>query len=270
CVMTPDARSTFQSPLRDKAMELETWILAEQNDRALKLAREIAKEFSVSNCTTQEVAFVSVAMNRVAEIFGDVATEILIQPKGGKSVSLRKIKGIHTMENDPNCGVVRVWNKGNHDVHLSLTTSRQPKVTEQLPAVAKGIRFDIRYTDFNGKTVKPERLTQGYEFYAEITVHKATNETRSLALTYSIPSGWEIWNERMVNGHTAESGDYTDIRDNRISWYFGLKVGESRTFKVRLRAAYCSRCLMPPTVCEDMYDTSCRTVSASRFVEVVK
>ncbi len=95
-------------------------------------------------------------------------------------------------------------------------------------------------------------------------------EIRSLALTYAIPSGWEIWNERMVNDHTSELGDYTDIRDDRISWYFSLDVGQSRTFTVRLRAAYCGRCLMPPTVCEDMYDTSCRAVSTSRFVEVVK
>lgn len=269
-VMAAGAWVTFQSRLRDQAMELETWLLAEQNDRALKLAREVAAEFSASNCTTQEVAFVSAAMNRLAGIFGDAATEVVIRPKEGKAVSLREIKGIYTMAADPNSGAAHAENRGNREVYLSLTTRRYPQATEQLPAVANGIAFDIRYTDANGKEVNPERLAQGDEFYAEITVRKAMKEIRSLALTYAIPSGWEIWNERMVNDHTSELGDYTDIRDDRISWYFSLDVGQSRTFTVRLRAAYCGRCLMPPTVCEDMYDTSCRAVSTSRFVEVVK
>ncbi len=261
---------TFQSRLRDKAMELETWLLVGEHDKALKAASEVAADFSATTCTTQEVAFVSVAMNRLAGIFGNAATEVAIQPKGGKTVSLREIKGIYSMAVNPDCGTIHTGNRGNREVHISLTTRRYPQATEQLPAVAKGIQFDIRYTDANGREVSPERITQGDGFYAEITVCKAAKETRSLALTYAIPSGWEIWNERVVNARTAELGDYTDIRDDRISWYFGLKTGESRTFRVRLRAAYCGRCLMPPTVCEDMYDTSVRAVSASRFVEVVK
>ena len=269
-VMAAGAWLTFQSRLRDKAMELETRLLVGEHDKALKAASEVAAEFSATNCTTQEVAFVSAAMNRLAGVFGDAATEVVIRPDGGKAVSLREIKGIYSMAVHPSGGTIHTENRGNQDVYLSLTTRRQPQATEQLPAVANGIAFDIRYTDAHGKKVQPERLAQGDEFYAEIAVRKAAKETRSLALTYAIPSGWEIWNERMVNDHTSELGDYTDIRDDRISWYFGLKTGESRTFRVRLRAAYCGRCLMPPTVCEDMYDTSVRAVSASRFVEVVK
>ena len=269
-VMAVGAWFTFQSCLRDKAMELETWLLAGQNDHALKLAREVAEEFYASSCTTQEVAFVSAAMKRAARVFGDAVTEVAIQSTDGKAVSLREIKGLYTMAANPNSGAVHVENKGDQDVHLSLTTRRQPQATERLPEVARGVAVDIRYTNSDGKVVKPEQLTQGDEFYAEITVCKAAQETRSLALTYAIPSCWEIWNERMVNGHTTEPDDYTDIRDDRISWYFGLNTGQNRTFRVRLRAAYCGRCLMPPTVCEDMYDASCRAISTSRFVEVVK
>ena len=268
--MAVGAWFTFQSGLRDRAMELETWVLVEQYEKALKLAREVAAEFSATNCTTQEVAFVSAAMNRVAGVFGDAATEVIIRPKEDKAVSLREIKGIYTMAVNPACGTLYAKNKGEQEVHFSLTTRRQPQANEQVPAVAEGIKFDVRYIGSDGKAVKPERLTQGDEFYAEITVSKAAKDTQSLALSYAVPSDWEIWNERVMNDHTTKPGDYTDIRDDRIVWYFGMKTGESRTFKVRLRAAYCGRCLMPPTVCEDMYDTACRAVSASRFVEVVK
>lgn len=264
------AWDTFPSRLRDRVMELETLLLVGENDKALKIASEVAADFSAVRCTTQEVAFVSAAMNRLAAQFGDAATEVVIQPDGGKAVSLREIKGIYSMAVNPSCGTIHTENRGNREVNISLTTRRQPKVTEPQPAAAKGIAFDIRYTDAEGREVNPDRLAQGNEFYAEITVSKVANETQSLALTYAIPSGWEIWNERVVSDIAAEQGDYTDIRDDRISWYFGLKTGESRTFRVRLRAAYCGLCLMPPTVCEDMYDTECCARSAARFVEVVK
>lgn len=270
CAVATGAWFTFQSPLRDKALELETQLLIGEMDRALKLAREVAAEFSAAHCTTQEVAFVGAAMNRLAAIFGEAAAEVLLQPQGGKAVSLREIKGVHTRTVDPDCGTVHIENRGDRAVCLSLTTRRQPQATETLPASARGIAVAIRYTDAAGQTVDPERLTQGREFYAMITVNKAATASRSLALTFAIPSGWEIWNERLADDSTAGSGDYADIRDDRICWYFGLNVGESRTFRVRLRAVYCGRCLMPPTVCEDMYDPSCRAVSASRFVEVVK
>ncbi len=270
CALATGAWFTFQSPLRDKALEIETQLLAGDTDRALKLAREVAAEFSATRCTTQEVAFVSAAMSRLAALFGNAAAEVLLQPQGGKAVSLREIKGIHTLTVRPDCGAVRAENKGDRDVFLSLTTRRQPQATELPPASARGIAFDIRYIDTDGNAIAPERLTQGEEFYAEITVRQAAKERPSLALTFAIPSGWEIWNERTVSESAIEPGDYTDIRDDRISWYFGLNAGESRTFRARLRAAYCGRCLLPPTVCEDMYDTSCRAVSAGRFVEIAK
>ncbi len=63
--------------------------------------------------------------------------------------------------------------------------------------------------------------------------------------------------------------NYRDVRDDRISWYFPLS-GEksSRWFRVRLRAAYAGRYLLPPVCCEDMYDGNYRAMTGNRTVEV--
>ena len=91
-----------------------------------------------------------------------------------------------------------------------------------------------------------------------------------MALTLAVPSGWEIWNERLMSEAAAGDLKHLDIRDDRICWYFGMKAGETREFAVRLRAAWCGEFVLPATVCEDMYDTSCRAVLSNRRVKVVK
>jgi uncharacterized protein YfaS (alpha-2-macroglobulin family) len=89
-----------------------------------------------------------------------------------------------------------------------------------------------------------------------------------MALTYAVPSGWEIWNERLVGGKDASQADYTDIRDTQISWYFALEQGKRQEFIVRMRAAYEGSFILPPAICEDMYNPSCRANTSNSSVIV--
>lgn len=66
-----------------------------------------------------------------------------------------------------------------------------------------------------------------------------TSDYSNLALTHIIPSGWEIYNERMIvpeasssnsnEANTPESSadkyTYKDIRDDRVLTYFDLRRG---------------------------------------------
>lgn len=268
CEVKPGAM--FGSELRDKAMELETWALVNNHDMSLKLTREIASEFSSAQCNTQEVAFVSAAMHRMVNIFSDTKADVVIRPKYSSSVSINGINGVRSLKVKSTDGAIDTENTGDKSVHMSLTTVRQRKATEPVKAEAKEVEIDIHYTDFNSNKISFENLSQGAEFYAHIVVKKLTHDSKSLALTYAIPSGWEIWNDRLIADNASVDDGHTDIRDDRINWYFNLRAGKSIEFKVRLRAAYCGHYLMPPTVCEDMYDSTCRTTSSSRFVDVVK
>ena len=153
---------------------------------------------------------------------------------------------------------------------MSLTASRRPAVDEIIPARADGVEISVRYTDLQGQGIEVAKLQQGQEFLARIEVRKRGNDSESMALTLAVPSGWEIWNERLMNEAAAGDLKHLDIRDDRICWYFGLKAGETREFAIRLRAAWCGEFVLPATVCEDMYDTSCRAVLSNRRVKVVK
>ena len=91
-----------------------------------------------------------------------------------------------------------------------------------------------------------------------------------MALTFAVPSGWEIWNDRLVSGVEQAEAAHTDIRDDRISWYFPLAAGQSKRFTARLQAAYCGRFAVPPAVCEDMYAPQCRAITANGRTEVAQ
>ena len=93
-------------------------------------------------------------------------------------------------------------------------------------------------------------------------------DSDSMALTFGVPAGWEIWNDRI---HNNDSQQYKmDIRDDRVCWYFRLDSVEKKCFKIRLRAAYEGEYIMPATIVEDMYRADCRATSASSKVMIVK
>ena len=211
--------ATFWSPLRDKAMALESYLLAGDKSKAFALAREVASDFSATACTTQEVAFVSVAMSRMSDIIGTSATEVAIT--NGKTNILRNLRGVKNLSLDTKQSVV-VENLGAEEISLSLMTRRTPSVAEGVKATAKGVDISVYYTDLAGNKITVEQLGQGDEFLAHIDVKKGAEGSQSMALTYAVPSGWEIWNERLVGGDTGNDASYTDIRDDRISWYFSL------------------------------------------------
>ena len=91
----------------------------------------------------------------------------------------------------------------------------------------------------------------------------------NLALTHIIPSGWEIYNERMLVADTESSDNmastsrnsiskysYQDIRDDRVLTYFNLRRGETKAFTVRLQATYAGNFILPAVQCEAMYDAT--------------
>lgn len=266
-----ESYATFGSSLRDEALALETWVLTGAIDRALASARHIVGQFSPTGASTQEVAFVSVAMDRLAGRIGNSSAEIAWKSPDGATASRRDFRGSECLTLDPTDGAVTVENRGGGEVSVSLTTTRRPSVREPIKGSACGIEIKVGYTDAQGRTIDVDRLAQGEEFLARIEVLARDRSSESMALSYVAPSGWEIWNDRLMAPADGESEwDHTDIRDGRICWYFALRRGSSRSFTVRLRAAYAGRYLLPPTICEDMYDSRCRAMTEVGWSEVVR
>ena len=100
--------------------------------------------------------------------------------------------------------------------------------------------------------------------------NSGTADLSSLALNIPVPSGWEIFNERLYGTTSAEQSgyEYMDIRDDKAMYYFDLGKGTRKSFSVRLRAAYKGEFILPSVSCEAMYspENNAHTASGKAIV----
>ena len=257
---------TYGSSLRDRAMFLETLILIDDMAGAMKLAEELSREFSeASHYTTQNTAFLSMAMSRLAE---KANTDVLDAVVDGKKI--KSSKSVYSMPVDPSAGKTGITNNSKGTIYATITTRRQMEAGSVTEA-SSGIGIKPIYTDANGKKLNLEDIRQGEDIYATISVSNTTGTTdcTGLALTVTTPSGWEIFNERLTGTETGKANyTYMDIRDDKTIYYFDLPRGTRKQFNVRFHAGYCGEFTVPSIRCEAMYDpaTYARTASAKTIV----
>ncbi|MDR0995939.1 MAG: alpha-2-macroglobulin [Tannerella sp.] len=250
----------YGSSERDDAMILETLVLMNRKDEALRQAKRVSDELAKEDAfNTQSTAFALMAMGRLAdELSGTLDFDWA--RKGQPAGEVKSAKAVYetNLPLSPSSGEVRVTNKGKGMLCAELVVRTKP-ARDTLPSIAEGLRLVVKYTDMNGAPLSTDNIRQGTDFRATVTVTNisGTSDYQNLALTHLVPSGWEIYNERLFGGAapSAKSAPaYEDIRDDRVLDYFDLLRGESKTFTLRLQAAYAGSFVLPAIRCEAMYD----------------
>ena len=226
---------TYGGAERDRYAAMEALVLCGNMAEALSMAR--VPEHALS---TQEAAFAALAYGR---LYRKVPTT-----------------DVKTSLAD---GVLR--NDSNGPVYVTLSTTTR----EARQAASNGLSLEVKYTDASGAPVNPAALRQGTRFTAVLKVQSAQagRDLENLALSYTVPSGWEIVNERL-SGVPGSGYDHQDIRDTAVRWYFALPAGRSKTFTVQLRAAYEGKYVLPATVCEALYEPVVNASTAAGTVTV--
>ena len=255
---------TWWSQLRDQAMILDALVEIGQMDKAVELARDVAKSFSPRGASTQEVAWVSCSMSALAKAVGTSDAKVSFYQKENAIESIQGGNSIIQKQLDFSAGEVHVNNQANTSIYTHVTLRQRADIHAKVQPNAKGVKVSVEYQSLDGKPVQIENLKQGAEFRAVITVNELTGTTssESMALTFTASSGWEIWNDRLFAG-AEDNGEYRDIRDNEVRWYFTLRSGGSRQFSVRLQAAYQGTFHLPEILCEDMYNPDYKSNTAN-------
>lgn len=266
----PDNDKTFASPVRDKAIALEAMALADKTPEAIETASEIAGSLTGDWYITQELAFSTTALRRLADKIGDGILSAEIR-QDGKTVPAKSAKAVYSTVIDPSTGSVEVANTGDSDLFATLTTSSAAPAGEKTEAKQSGLSLKVVYIAENGKTLDPHSIPQGTDFSVKITVGNTSGvkDYTNLALSQIIPSGWEIVNDRLSGGEDGRKVfNYRDIRDDRVNWFFDLPKGTSKTFKTKLNASYQGVFILPAVKCEAMYDPRVSANTASGTAEV--
>ncbi len=253
---------TYGSSLRDKSVLLQVLALTDNLPQALPAALEVAEQINKGWYSTQEAAFAAMAMDR---LFAKVGAQAVKASVAGKDVVSAK-----SVYSQPVSGKVDVKNTADGLLYATMTHIGKAPSGTPVAAASNALKIEVSYKDAEGKALNPAAIPQGKEFTAVVKVTNPTqNAYTSLALSERVPSGWEILNDRLRTG-VDNSGEHRDIRDDRCDWFFDLGRGASKTFNLKLRAAYEGVYILPAITCSAMYNPHVAANTASGKAAVTR
>jgi len=260
---------TFGSSLRDKALYLEALALCEETNSAMELARVLSKSFQPKHCSTSEAAYAMVAMSKLSNIVSSTIESATVSQSNKELKSISNSKNAELIKLDVAKGDCKVVNESSSPIFASLTLVHKPSPTEFVPAQNNGLEISVVYVNEAGKEVSLSNVKQGTELTAKITVknNSIVTDSRMVALAYAWPSGFEPWSDIASDN---DGCDYVDQRDDKKIWHFVLDKGKTKSFKMKLRAAFCGEYILPATLCEDMYAATVNAHTASSKVKITE
>ena len=267
---------TYGSVDRNRAMALETMVLT-KNPKMRELAEVIAKDLSRDYwMSTQTTAYSLLAMGKMVKANGGKSMNVsFTDSKEKTTVNSQNAIAQRALHSVDGSNTITVSNAETNVVYVRILNSGKLPLGQEL-AEQRGLSVSLSYTDLNGNKLDVRKLQQGQDFVATIKVSNLSkNSINDVALTQIFPSGWEIVNTRFTdfNGGTTSTARYTDIRDDRVNFYFDLGTDNnnmSKTFTVLLNASYLGTYYLPGTQAEAMYDNDYLVRNKGQWVEVTK
>lgn len=287
---------TFGTPLRDRALLLQSLVTLGRYDRSADLVRSISSQLASNSWySTQEVAYSLMAMARFAGSGTGTGFDADLTLGSGKPVRVSSTRAVLQRELGalPSQGMkLQLRNNAPRVLFATLAARGIPPAGNDV-AGAAGLAMEIDYKDESGNNVNVTRVAQGTDLVAHIVVRNLTPlRIDNLALTQMVPAGWEIHNDRLDNvdglgerDRDERSGssdelpvarrsdgdaqpDHSDLRDDRVLHYFSLRSGQSIRFRTRVNAAYIGRYYLPSVSVEAMYDAGKFARSKGQWIQV--
>ncbi len=265
---------TYGSVDRNRAMALETMVLT-KNAKRRELSQYIAKDLSSKRwMSTQTAAYSLLAMAKMVEANGGKALKVAYTLNSKtETIDTKSAVAQRDLKINNGNNTISFTNHKDNVVYARVLYSGKLPLGKEL-AEQRGLSVSYIYNDLNGNRINISELTQGQDFVATIKVSNLKNEAvNDIALTQIFPSGWEIVNTRFTDfGDTTTSkARYTDIRDDRVNFYFDLKrkgKQDTKTFRVMLNASYLGTYYLPGIQAEAMYNNEYLVRTKGKWIEV--
>ncbi len=263
---------TYGNVDRNRAMAMESMLLVDDKTY-VDLAKDIAKALSSQRwLSTQTTAMSLLSMSKMLEKGGGKKLNVTFNIQGtSDKIKTNKSLASRTLDSKDGHNNLQIENKTDHLVYVRIFNSGKLPVGKEV-SVENNLDVNIKFEDENENTMAISSLHQGTDFTAVISVkNKTVNYVDNIALTQLFPGGWEIVNTSFTAyGGVTDEADYTDIRDDRVNFYFDLGAYKTKTFKVRLNAAYLGKYYLFGSQAEAMYDRDYLTRTQGKWVEVIK
>ena len=256
---------SFGSSTRVQALYLMVCTLLHDELKAAKAAREVAAVLSSDDwCSTQETAWLLFSLLPYYKNREAASCSYAVAANGtARQGQLKNASIIETLPaGRENQQTIEVTNTGKAILYgVLIAEGMSIPGTEQRQN--ENIVLDVWYTDSDGDRISPADLKVGDSFVITLRVdNRMSKKIENIALTFPIPTCWEISNDRIAldSSHGSDSFAYQDIRDDVVYTYFDLPRNDSVTYKLYATVAYKGDYFIPAIHTQAMYDNSIRAV----------
>lgn len=266
--------SSYGTILRNKAMILQAKHIITNNIDA-NLYNELKSELESSNwLSTQTSAYTLLVMANIKESTKNstIKGEITINNNKQK-FNENKDKLIFTL----NSGNAKITSPNNLFVNYNWEGISIDSSNDNMRNKMQLSRQFVTFENNIEREINIKELKSGDSFYIKLTLNPYGRnyiDMENIALVQNLPSGWEIENTRLNNDaipiavrNSNESITYTDIRDDKIMWFFD--VDRTQTVYVKINAVTPGTYTLPSAYAEAMYDGSFSASTDSFKVKVL-
>ena len=202
----------------------------------------------------------------------------------GKEQNLELKDGEYTLKNlgiKENAKKIVIKNTSTSKLYVNSFVKGKPVKYEEKDE-SKNITITRRFVDMSGKEIDVKNLKAGTRFRMIISSKVDNNNLDDISLLQILPSGWEFDNSQagvpqntdpqVVPMNTsdidnaeyggemniADNSSYTDMRDDRVAYFFPLYAGEDKEIEINLIAVTPGSYRLPGTKVESMYNKDFR------------
>jgi len=258
-----DRYYSYASDLRNQSMALESAVLLDDK-RSRAMAETIATSLADRKWySTQTVAYSLVALSQFIEKNGGSGLDVSYGQNGVKTTTALALRDLSS-----GAGNITLKNNKGNTVYVRLHQRGVPSIGTEV-SESRGLILQTKFVDMEGNEMTVDRIEQGSDFIAEISVKNDKDRyVNDVALTQIIPSGWEVINTRFTEGGEVSNSDHSDIRDDRVHYFFGLPANETKTFRLHVNASYPGRFYLPGSLAEAMYDNDFYASKSGKWIDI--
>ena len=270
---------TYGSDLRDMALIAQTLMIIDRKNEASLIVKKIAEKLgSTSWYSTQSTSQAIIAVGEFLKGRSSDEIKASISVGAGAIQQVNSKESVFLFQFNPDKKddqIATIENKSSDILYVSITMRGQkaPEEVMESAEINRNISLVVNYKNMKGDIISPDLLKRGTDFIAEVIVKNQNSRgplLESMALSQIFPSGWEIQSGGLSNvsaAMTEDQYDYRDVRDDRVYTFFDL--GDRKTFRILLTAAYDGTYFLPPVSCEAMYDVDIQARTTGRKVQVI-
>ena len=269
--------SSYGSKLREKAVYLDcyTTIFDKYDKNAFD---ELLNSLRTKNWySTQTTAYSLLALSNVVTDFSDKQISGTIE-LDDKVVEFSTDKNNYKLEINEDVKKIKIKSNVDNSIFVNYYWNGV-LIHQEEKSYSDGFKLSREFYDNEGRNIDYKNVHSGDTFWLEVSVNPTSSSIgriENMALTQILPTGWEIENLRLSGESMPQwvkdkskgtRVDYTDIRDDRVMWFFDYKEKECKFF-VKINAVTKGEYEFPGTTLEAMYDNNYKAYLVGGQVKV--